>query len=87
MITNTQECFVRLWLRLERTRRLLAGQYKRFCIRHILKEWFSDDVTDGFICVACRTAAPIDFVPASWHQSPKYWPMKKMAPVDCSLMT
>ena len=36
-IENTQECFVQLWRRLERTRLLLGGQYKRFCIRNVLK--------------------------------------------------
>ena len=36
-IENTQECFVQLWRKLERTRRLLGGQYKRFCIRNVLK--------------------------------------------------
>ena len=46
-IKNTQECFVQLWLQLERTRRLLAGQYKRFCIRHILKSWFG---TQANVC-------------------------------------
>ena len=36
-IENNQECFVQLWRRLERTRLLLGGQYKRFCIRNVLK--------------------------------------------------
>ena len=45
-ISNTQECFVRLWLRLERTRRLLGGQYKRFCIRRVLKTWFGFEAND-----------------------------------------
>ena len=35
-LNNTQECFVQLWRRLERTRLLLGGQYKRFCIRNVL---------------------------------------------------
>ena len=39
-IANNQECFVQLWLRLERTRRLLQGQCRRFCIRNVLKSWF-----------------------------------------------
>ena len=38
-IENTQECFVMLWRKLERTRRLLGGQYKRFCIRNVMKAW------------------------------------------------
>ena len=45
-IENTQECFVQLWLWLERTRQLLAGQYKRFCIRHVLRSWFGLRATD-----------------------------------------
>ena len=39
-IRNDQACFVQLWRRLERTRQMLAGQYKRFCIRNVLKVWF-----------------------------------------------
>ena len=53
-IENTQECFVQLWLRLERTRRLLGGQYKRFCIRHILKSWFGTQANDDFIWEVCQ---------------------------------
>ena len=53
-IQNNQECFVQLWLRLERTRRLLGGQYKRFCIRNILKAWFGLRATDDFIWEVCH---------------------------------
>ena len=53
-IQNTQECFVRLWLRLERTRCLLGGQYKRFCIRSVLKVWFGGEANDDFIWEVCR---------------------------------
>ena len=52
-LDNTQECFVQLWLRLERTRRLLAGQYKRFCIRRVLKTWFGGEADDDFIWDVC----------------------------------
>lgn len=52
-IENTQECFVQLWLRLERTRRLLQGQYKRFCIRRVLKTWFGFEANDQFIWEVC----------------------------------
>ena len=52
-IQNNQECFVQLWLRLERTRRLLGGQYKRFCIRRVLKSWFGCEATDDFIWEVC----------------------------------
>jgi hypothetical protein len=53
-IENNQECFVQLWLRLERTRRLLGGQYRRFCIRNVLKAWFGIEATDDFIWNVCR---------------------------------
>ena len=52
-IENNKESFVQLWLRLERTRRLLGGQYKRFCIRRVLKTWFGIEATDDFIWKVC----------------------------------
>jgi hypothetical protein len=52
-IKNTQECFVQLWLRLERTRRLLWEQRKRFCIRWVLKTWFGGEADDDFIWKVC----------------------------------
>ena len=54
IIQNSQECFVRLWLRLERTRRLLHGRCRRFCIRNVLKSWFGYEATDDFIWEVCR---------------------------------
>ena len=53
-IRNNQACFVQLWLQLERTRQMLAGQYKRFCIRNILKSWFGPLATDNFIWEVCH---------------------------------
>ena len=50
---NSQECFVRLWLRLERTRQLLQGQCRRFCIRNVLKSWFGYEANDDFIWEVC----------------------------------
>ena len=55
-IQNTQECFVRLWRLLERTRRLLREQHQRFCIRNVLKVWFGVDATDDYIWEVCHTA-------------------------------
>ena len=52
-IENTQECFVQLWLRLERTRQLLYGQCKRFCVRRVLKSWFAGEANDDFIWEIC----------------------------------
>ena len=45
---------MQLWLRLERTRQMLAGQYKRFCIRNVLKVWFGQLATDNFIWEVCH---------------------------------
>ena len=53
-VENNQECFVRLWRTLERTRRLLGGQYKRFCIRNVLKAWFGYEADSDFIWEVCR---------------------------------
>ena len=55
-IDNTQECFVQLWLQLERTRRLLWAQNKRCCPRRILKSWFGIRATDDFIWEVCHSA-------------------------------
>ena len=53
VIQNNQACFVQLWLRLERTRQLLHGQCKRFCIRRVLQSWFGLEATDNFIWEVC----------------------------------
>ena len=54
-ISNSQECFVQLWLRLERTRRLLGGQYKRYSVNNVLKAWFGHEATDDFIWEVCNS--------------------------------
>jgi hypothetical protein len=53
-VENNKECFVQLWLRLERTRRLLGGQYKRYCIRNVLKSWFGYEANDDCIWKVCH---------------------------------
>ena len=53
-VENNKECFVELWLRLERTRRLLQGQYKRYCIRNVLRSWFGLRADDDFIWEVCH---------------------------------
>ena len=55
-IDNTQECFVELWLLLERTRRLHLLQRKRYCIRNILKTWLGHRAKDDFIFEVCLRA-------------------------------
>ena len=69
-LDNTQECFVRLWLRLERTRHLLGGQYKRFCIRNVLKAWFGYEATSDFIWEVCHLAAVDDEPQEGWNELP-----------------
>ena len=53
-IQNDKESFVLLWRMLERTRRVLAGRYKRFCIRNVLKTWYGVRATDEFIWQVCH---------------------------------
>ena len=62
-IENTQECFVQLWLRLERTRQLLQRQCKRFCIRNVLKTWFGFEASNDVIWEVCREASADDDEP------------------------
>jgi hypothetical protein len=64
-IENTQECFVQLWLRLERTRRLHLLQHKRFCLRNVLKTWLGLRATDDFIFEVCLRSGQ-----EGWNQLP-----------------
>ena len=77
-IQNNQECFVQLWRILERTRRLLGGQYKRFCIRRVLKMWFGVEATDDFIWEVCHTAAVDGEPQEGWNElpAPSLYPRK-----------
>ena len=78
-IENTQECFVQLWLRLERTRRLLGGQYKRFCIRNVLRSWFGLRANEDFIWeVIHRIDLDDDDIPCGYDAlpPPKLYPRK-----------
>ena len=72
-IENNKACFVQLWLRLERTRRLLGGQYKRFCIRNVLKSWFPAEANDDFIWEVCRLSEQ-----EGWNElpAPSLYPLK-----------
>ena len=67
---NSQDCFVLLWRRLERTRRLLGGQCKRFCIRNVLKSWFGGEATDDFIWQVCHQAVVDDEPQEGWNELP-----------------
>ena len=70
VIQNNQACFVQLWLRLERTRQLLQGQYKRFCIRNVLKAWFGYEANDDFIWEVCHQAVVDDEPQEGWNELP-----------------
>ena len=64
-IENNKDCFVQLWLRLERTRRLLRKQCSRFCIRNVLKSWFGTEATDDYIWEVCRLCGQV-----GWDELP-----------------
>ena len=75
-ITRHVSCssgYVQLWLQLERTRQLLRGQCKRFCIRRILKSWFPAEATDNFIWEVCHLCEQ-----EGWNelQAPSLYPRK-----------
>lgn len=55
-IANNRESFVALWRQLERTRRLLGMQYRRFSVSNVLKMWFGTEVSDDMIWEVCRLA-------------------------------
>ena len=78
-IENTQECFVQLWLRLERTRLILKTAYKRFTVRNVLKLWFDYEATDDLIWEVCRLASQDDDDPICGNDvlpPPKLYPRK-----------
>lgn len=77
-INNSQECFVQLWLLLERTRRLLQRECKHFCIRRVLKEWFGYEATDDFIWKVCRHVVVDDQQVCGYDAlpSPRLYPRK-----------
>ena len=77
-IENTQECFVQLWLQLERTRQLLTRQCKRFCIRRILKSWFGVEASDNFIWEVCHMATVDGEPQEGWNElpAPSLYPRK-----------
>ena len=69
-ISNTQECFVLLWRKLESTRQLIAMQRRRYCIRNVLKSWFGTAATDDFIWHVCHLAAVNDQPQEGWNELP-----------------
>jgi len=78
-IENTQECFVQLWLRLERTRLILKTAYKRFTVRNVLKLWFDGEATDDFIWEVCQLASLNDDDPIYGNDvlpPPRLYPRK-----------
>jgi len=69
-IENNKECFVRLWQMLERTRRFLRTERKRFCIRRVLQLWFEGEATDDIIWEVCRLAAVDGEPQEGWNELP-----------------
>ena len=72
-LNNDQDCFVMLWRKLERTRRLLGGQYKRFCIRNVLKAWFGYEADDDMIWEVCRLCEQEGY---NELEAPSLYPLK-----------
>ena len=70
-IENNLECFVQLWLRLERTRRLCSTHHKRFCIRRVLQLWFGIEATDDFIWEVCNMASDFEEPLYGWDELPR----------------
>lgn len=70
-VENSQQSFVQLWLLLERTRRLLGGQHRRFCIRHVLKLWFGHAASDDMIWHVCHLCEQ-----EGWNElsKPRFYP-------------
>ena len=62
-IRNDYDCFVALWRQLERTRQLFGMQYRRFCIRRVLRSWMPAEATDDMIWEVCRLATYDDESP------------------------
>ena len=52
-IENSRACFVRLWRKLERTRRLFRTRCRYYCVRRVLQSWFGAEATDDFINEVC----------------------------------
>ena len=77
-VQNNKECFVQLWLQLERTRQLLTRQCKRFCIRRILKSWFGVEASDNFIWEVCHMATVDGEPQEGWNElpAPSLYPRK-----------
>ena len=72
-IQNNKECFVRLWLRLERTRRLMGAQYRRFCIRRVVQSWLPIKGNDDFVwkvCTLCGIEGYTELPLLSLHPRP-----------------
>ena len=69
-IENNKECFVRLWQMLERTRRFLHMERKRFCIRSVLKSWFLGEATDDMIWEICHLATVDGEPQEGWNELP-----------------
>ncbi len=77
-VDNNKDCFVQLWLQLERTRQLLTRQCKRFCIRRILKSWFGVEASDNFIWEVCHMATVDGEPQEGWNElpAPSLYPRK-----------
>lgn len=52
-IEDNLECYVQLWEKLEETFRAFRRDYKRFCVRSILKTWLGRSTSEMFLWEVC----------------------------------
>lgn len=52
-IEPTKECFVQLWRELYETYREFEHDYRRFCVRSILRSWLGRETPETFIHDVC----------------------------------
>ena len=52
-IENNKKCFVQLWRELELTRQRFENEYRRFCVRRVMRTWYGPEATDDFIWEVC----------------------------------
>lgn len=52
-IEDKLECYVKLWEKLDQTYREFDREYRRFCVRSILRSWLGRETPETFIREVC----------------------------------
>lgn len=69
-IDDSLACYEMLWKKLETTRTQFLGQYKRYCIRNIVRSWLPAQSTELFlwnVCNLCQQPGYQELPPPSLH--------------------